>query len=198
MRVGAKFARRLLRDCGGVTIIEFAFVAPVMIVLLSGLLEFGYVAFARSTLESAILDASRSARVAECPGEAAALIEQEVVERMAIVASHDDQPPVLTVQSYGNEFGNVGNPEPFNDLDGSGSFEPGEPYTDINGNAQWDEDMGKTGDFGGFGDVVEFSATFNVVSLLPFVAARLNDNEGFYPIRAETVVRNEPFKEVEC
>lgn len=190
--------RRLMRDSGGVTIVEFAFVAPVMIVLLSGLLEFGYVAFARSTLESAILDASRSARVAECPGEAAELIEEEVVRRMAAVVSHDGEPPMLTVRSYGGEFGNVGNPEPFNDLDGSGSFDPGESYTDINGNAQWDDDMGKTGDYGGFGDVVEFNATFNVASLLPFVAARLNDNDGFYPISAETVVRNEPFKEVTC
>ena len=198
MTAAAMRLRRLLRDRSGVTIIEFAFVAPVMIVLLSGLLEFGYVAFARSTLESAILDASRSARVAECPGEAAELIEAEVVRRMDAVISHDGEPPVLTVRSYGAEFGNVGNPEPFNDLDASGSFDPGEPYTDINGNAQWDEDMGKSGDYGGFGDVVEFTATFNVASLLPFIAARLNDNEGFYPITAETVVRNEPFKEVEC
>lgn len=81
--------RRLGRDTGGVTLVEFALVAPVMFVLLGALLELGYVAFARSTLESAILDASRSARVAECPGEAAALIEEEVVDRMAVVISHD-------------------------------------------------------------------------------------------------------------
>lgn len=190
--------RRLGRDSAGVTIIEFALVAPVMLVLLGGLLELGYVAFARSTLESAILDASRTARVAECPGEAAALIEQEVVSRMAVVVSHDGQPPVLQVRSYGNEFGNVGNPEPFNDLDASGSFDPGEPYTDINGNGSWDDDMGKSGSYGSYGEVVEFTATFNVASLLPFIAARINDNEGFYPIAAETVVRNEPFKEVSC
>jgi hypothetical protein len=190
--------RQVLRDRGGVTIVEFAIVAPVMLLLLGGLLEMGYVAFARSTLESAILDASRTARVAECPGEAAALIEQEVVARMAVVVSHDGQPPVLTVRSYGEAFGNVGNPEPFNDLDGNGSFDPGEPFTDINGNGDWDADMGKTGDFGSFGEVVEFSARFNVASILPFVAALINDNQGFYPIAAETVVRNEPFKEVTC
>jgi hypothetical protein len=198
MRRGAVILRRLMRDPAGVTIVEFALVAPVMFVLLGGLLEFGYVAFARSTLESAILAASRSARVAECPGEAAELIEEELVARMAVVVSHDGEPPQLTVRSYGNEFGNVGNPEPFNDLDASGRFDPGEPYTDINGNAQWDEDMGKTGDYGSFGEVVEFSASFNVASLLPFVAARINENDGFYPISAETVVRNEPFKEVSC
>lgn len=190
--------RHVLRDRAGVTIVEFAIVAPVMLLLLGGLLEMGYVAFARSTLESAILDASRTARVAECPGEAATLIEEEVVARMAVVASHDGQPPVLEVRSYGEDFGNVGNPEPFNDLDGNSSFDPGEPFTDINGNGEWDADMGKTGDFGSFGEVVQFSARFNVASILPFVAALINDNDGFYPITADTVVRNEPFKEVTC
>jgi hypothetical protein len=186
------------RDSAGVTIVEFAFVAPVMLVLLGGLLELGYVAFARSTLESAILDASRTARVAECPGEAAALIEAELVSRMAVVASHDGQPPVLAVRAYGGEFGNVGNPEPFNDLDANGSFDAGEPFTDLNGNGGWDADMGKAGDYGSFGEVVEFTATFKVASLLPFVAARINGNAGFYPISAETVVRNEPLKEATC
>ncbi|MCZ8137067.1 MAG: pilus assembly protein [Porphyrobacter sp.] len=193
-----RLRRRLLRDSAGVTLVEFALVAPVMFVLLGALLELGYVAFARSTLESAILDASRSARVAECPGEAAALIEQEVNDRMAVVISHDGAPPEFTVRSYGDEFGNVGNPEPFNDLDASGTYGPGEPYTDINGNARWDDDMGREGNYGSFGEVVQFTATFEVASLLPFVAARINGNEGFYPIAAETVVRNEPFKDVEC
>jgi hypothetical protein len=194
----ARLRRGLLGDSSGVTLVEFALVAPVMFLLIGALLELGYVAFARSTLESAILDASRRARVAECPGQAAALIEQEVVDRMAVVISHDGAPPQLTVRSYGNEFGNVGNPEPFNDLDASGSFDPGEPYSDINGNGRWDDDMGRQGNYGSFGEVVQFTATFEVASLLPFVAARINDNEGFYPIRAETVVRNEPFKDVAC
>lgn len=190
--------RRLAGDSAGVTIVEFALVAPVMLLLLGGLLELGYVAFARSTLESAILDASRTARVAECPGEAAALIEAEVIDRMAVIVSHDGSPPELSVRSYGSEFGNVGNPEPFNDLDASGSFDPGEPYTDINGNGRWDDDMGRAGSYGSFGEVVQFTATFEVASLLPFIAARINGNEGFYPIAAETVVRNEPFKDVAC
>ncbi|MBI1404032.1 MAG: hypothetical protein GC147_12570 [Porphyrobacter sp.] len=190
--------RRLARDAAGVTVIEFAFVAPVMLFLLCALLELGYVAFARSTLESAILDASRRARVAECPGEAAGLIEAELTDRMAVVVSADGEAPVLTVRSYGDAFGNVGTPEPFDDRDGNGAFDPGESFTDINGNGQWDADMGRTGDYGSFGEVVQFSATFNVASLLPFVAARINGNAGFYPIAAETVVRNEPFKEATC
>jgi hypothetical protein len=190
--------RRLRANEEGVTAVEFAFVAPVMFMLIFGLLELGYVAFARSTLESAILDASRNSKVAECPAQNAALIEQELIDRLAIISTHNNAPPKLTVRSYGSNFGNVGNPEPFNDLDASGSWDPGEPYTDFNGNGQWDADMGKEGNYGQFGEVVQFTATVDVVSIVPFVAKALNKNEGFYAVSAETVVRNEPFKEASC
>lgn len=190
--------RKLSRDNRGVTIVEFAAVAPVMFLFIGGFLELGYVAFARSTLESSILVASRASKVAECPAQNADLIRAELADRMSVLASADGQPPVLTVKSYGTNFSNVGNPEPFNDINGDSVFNPGEPYSDINGNGEWDPDMGKDGNFGAFGEVVQFSATFNVPSLLPFVAAAINNNKGFYTISAETVVRNEPFKEVTC
>lgn len=190
--------RNLSRDETGVTVIEFAFVAPVMIILLGGLLELGYVAFARSTLESSILVAARASKVAECPDENADLIRAGLATAMSHVASADGNPPVLVVKSYGNNFGNVGNPEPFNDINGDGQFDDGEAYTDINGNGQWDADMGKSGNFGAFGEVVAFSASYNVPSILPYMSKALNNTDGFYTIRAETVVRNEPFKEVTC
>lgn len=189
---------RLLREKSGVTIIEFAVVAPVMLLFIGGLLELGYVAFARSTLESAILDASRASRVTDCPTENASLIQAELNERMSVIISSDEKPPILTVQSYGADFQNVGNPEPFNDIDGNGQYDPGESYTDSNGNGQWDPDMGKDGNYGKFGDVVRFSATFNVVSILPFINSQLDNSDGFHQISAVSVVRNEPYKDVSC
>ncbi|MEE4206043.1 MAG: TadE family protein [Erythrobacter sp.] len=193
-----RFFGRLAREREGVTIVEFAFVAPVMFMLILGLLEMGYVAFARSTLESAILVASRESKVAECPAQTAELIEDELMDRLSVISTFNNQPPKLEVRSYGTNFRNVGNPEPFNDIDASGTWDPGEPYQDFNGNGQWDDDMGKDGNFGQFGEVVEFSASMDVVSLIPYVAAAVNGNEGFYRVTAETVVRNEPFKDAEC
>lgn len=189
---------RLWRDRSGVTVVEFAAVGPVMILLLCGLLEMGYVAFARSTLESAILDASRDSRVAECPEQIAEQLQATLDRRLSVVSSHDGQPPTLVVRSYGTEFGNVETPEPFSDADGNGVRDPGEPYTDFNGNGQWDADMGRQGNYGAFGEVVQFEASYNVTSIFPFLGAQLTGGEGFYRISAETVVRNEPFKEVTC
>lgn len=198
----ARLARRamgtLVRDREGVTVIEFAIVAPVMILFITGLMEFGYVLFARSTLESAVMEAARASRVANCPNENAKAIEAEIQRRMRVISAGDKQPPVVKVEAYGGDFSNVGSPEPFDDDNGNGKRDAGESYTDINGNGVWDEDMAKTGDYGDFGEVVQFTATFNVISLVPFVASTVNDGKDFYPIQAVTVVRNEPFQDTTC
>lgn len=188
----------LLRREDGVTIVEFAFVLPVMLMLIGGLMEIGYLTFARSTLESAVLTAARQSRVNDCPNENAEAIEKGITDRMSLVLSADGMPPVVKVDSYGGDFGDVGNPEPFDDLDGNGQRDDGEGFTDVNGNGEWDADMGSDGDFGSFGEVVRFTASYNVPSLLPFVAAQINDGKDYYSIELVTVVRNEPFKDASC
>ncbi len=192
-------ARTSLRECEqGSAAIEFAVVAPVMLVLLGGMLELGYVAFARSTLESAILEAARASRVTDCPDENGTHIEAALAESMTVVKSADGQPPKLTVSAYGKEFGNVGSPEPFSDTDANGQHDAGEPYNDTNGNGQWDADMGTTGAYGSFGDVVRFDATYQVPSLFSYVSNTINDGKDAYTVSATTVVRNEPYQDVSC
>lgn len=190
--------RKLATDEEGITAVEFAFVLPVMAMFILGLLEIGYVIFARSTLESAVLAASRESRVADCPNENAEAIEAGIVRRMEVIASADGLPPQIEVESYGADFGDVGNPEPYNDLNNNGQRDEGEGYTDVNGNGEYDEDMGESGDFGSFGEVVRFTASFNVASLVPWVSDQINGGEQFYRIRSVTVVRNEPFSDATC
>ncbi len=190
--------RHLCSDTSGNPAVEFAFIAPIVLLFIGGLLELGYVSFARSTLESSILTASRMSRAADCPAQQSAQLQEELNKRMDNVISADGNDPVLIVSSYGQAFGNVDSPEPFNDIDGNGQFDPGEPYTDVNANSEWDEDMGKSNDYGAYGEVVEFLATYNVRSLFPFVAEKINGGNGFYTITAKTVIRNEPYRDVTC
>lgn len=190
--------KHLRRREDGVTIVEFAFVAPVMLMLIGGLFELGYLTFARSTLESAVLTAARQSRVSDCPNENAEAITQGIQNRMNVVASADGEPAQVKVNSYSGEFGKVGSPEPFDDENKSGTRDEGESFTDVNGNGEWDADMGSEGDFGSFGEVVRFTASYNVPSLLPYVAAQINSGKDYYTIEAVTVVRNEPFKDASC
>ncbi|MGB3471975.1 MAG: TadE/TadG family type IV pilus assembly protein [Erythrobacter sp.] len=193
-----RFLKALRADTQGVTIVEFALVAPVMLLFIGGILEIGYVTFARSTLESSILAAARASRVTECPNENAEELAEQLTKRMSVIMSADGAPPTLSVQSYGQKFGDVGNPEPFDDTDGNGTHSVGESYTDVNGNGEWDADMGQDGHYGTFGEVVEFKASFNVPSLFPWIAQRINSGQNFYTIESVTVIRNEPYEDASC
>ncbi|MEX0760454.1 MAG: hypothetical protein WD100_12815, partial [Tistlia sp.] len=90
-------------------------------------------------------------------------------------------------------FAAVGEPEPFTDANGNGSYDsdPAEDFVDINGNGQWDADMGAAG-LGGPGDIVLYTLRYDwplVTGLLDGVIGV----EGRMPLSASIVVRNEPY-----
>ena len=63
MRATGKFFKHLRSDDRGAAIIEFAFVAGPMVLLLLGGLELGYNSYVRSTMQGALNDAARKAAV---------------------------------------------------------------------------------------------------------------------------------------
>jgi hypothetical protein len=69
----------------------------------------------------------------------------------------------------------------------------------VNGNGKWDPDMGESGSIGGAGQIVSYTATFRVKSMVPWIAKRFGDGSEDYPITATTVMRNEPvFRNTGC
>ena len=71
----------------------------------------------------------------------------------------------MTTLVYEN-FGDVGQPEPFTDENGNGAYDAGEAFTDVNGNGGWDEDMGAAG-LGGPGDVVVYQMSYDWSIIIP-------------------------------
>lgn len=55
--------RRLVRDTGGATAVEFALVLPVFVAMIMGLLSVGMLGFASNSLQFAAEDAARCAAV---------------------------------------------------------------------------------------------------------------------------------------
>jgi hypothetical protein len=86
-------------------------------------------------------------------------------------------------------FADVGQPEPFTDENGNGSFDPGEVFDDINGNGAWDEDMGVAG-LGGPGDVVVYRLNYDWAIMIPLFRPFFGDT---VTLDASIAVRNEPF-----
>lgn len=190
--------RRLASATGGIAAVEFAMIAPVMLLIIMGTIEFGYVSSARSALEAAVIKGARQIAASDCPARRETILRDTVTRAMAHVASADGAAPRIESKSYAGQFGDVGEPEPYNDLNSNERWDADEPFTDVNGNGRWDADMGVSGSVGGAGQVVSYTATFNVRSLVPYVA-RLYSDLDYHPIRATTVVRNEPlFRTTGC
>lgn len=181
----------LAKDNRGIAAVEFAFIAPVLVLLICGFMEFSHVSSARTRLEGATMRAARAVAASDCPAEREGMMRGIITQAMEGIPSPGGGAVEIETRSYSDQFGNVGEPEPFDDQDGNSKWDEGEPYNDVNGNGNYDKDMGKLGSIGAAGEVVSYTARFRVFSIFRFVNTVVNGS-GVYDIEASTVMRNEP------
>ncbi len=185
-------ARRGVRgatlDQNGAAMVEFAFVAPLFIGLLCAIMEFSGIMFVQAILEGSAREASRYGLTGFTSGgvsredQILSIVEDNTY---GIIDMDELQIDTLVYQN----FGDIGQPEPFTDENGNAVWDNDEPYTDINGNGTWDPDMGAAG-LGGPGTVVVYRMSYDWNIMIPL----------FYPIFGNSIrlqsniaVRNEPF-----
>ncbi|MEM8799421.1 MAG: TadE/TadG family type IV pilus assembly protein [Pseudomonadota bacterium] len=189
--------KTLTKDRRGGVIVEFAMIVPVLLTILAGTLEFGYMAFARTSLEGAVRDAARfgiTNAIAPDPDSTGTVTRESYVK--ALVSSVMDSFPIegdLSIETLVYErFDDINQPEPWEDDNTNGVREDGECFSDINGNGVWDADMASAG-LGDAGDVVVYTVTYPLPVLVPFLREFLGEN-GVVMLRASTVARNEPYR----
>lgn len=179
--------RSLGRDSDGATLLEFAFVAPVLVLMLMGLFDFGFQVYARSVLQGAVQEAARNSTL-EGGDISIAVLDGAVRDQVHNVI------PSATVTfertNYAN-FSDVRQPETFTDGDGDGVCNNDEPFEDANGNGIWDQDRGRGG-LGGARDAVLYEATAQFDRVFPLHQMMGWDKR--VTIDASTVLRNQPFE----
>lgn len=177
----------LLTDTGGIAAMEFALVFPVLFLLLLGVVEMGFVMMIDASLERAVRDASRYGITGATPDGAtrAERIREMVEER---VARWLDNPNQITLDTrvYG-AFDNIGEPEPFTDLNDNGTRDAGEPYDDLNGDGVWNSDMGAAGE-GGREEIVVYTVEFSRPTVTGILSLAGIDR---YDFSRRVVVQNE-------
>jgi hypothetical protein len=188
LRLARRLPWRLAGDTRGVAAVESAVVLPVMILMLIGTIELSIVIFMGSSIEAAILEASRYGSTGTTGASVSR--QQRVLDILAdktygLVDMDEVELETLVYES----FADIGQPEPFVDDDGNGVYTLGESFTDINGNGQWDDDMGAAG-LGGPSDVVVYRVEYawGIMSLL----AQSVLGDSFRHV-SSIAVRNEPF-----
>jgi hypothetical protein len=199
------------RDCRGVSAIEFALVGPVVLLMIVGVLEAGFLWSGATALEAGGRAAARygltgAVREGETRTEVVRRLVTEHVCPRALDArrkacfwaedgprfddEHGDATPLFLELTAYSDPRNLGRPEPFSDLDGDGARDAGEAFDDLNGNGVWDADTGVAGP-GGAADVVVYDIAIHQGVTNPLIRAVV----GSGTLRHETriVIRNEPF-----
>lgn len=175
----------LRRDRRGVTIIEFAIVAPVMLLLMMGLMELTFQAYVQSTLDGAVNAAARGATTELNAADQTALDAQVAIQVRTIIPSAD-----LTFERRNYEtVSDIGKPELFTDGNGNGRRDPGECFVDYNRNKRWDADRGRDGQ-GGADDFIEYKAIADYQRLFPMAMFGLPARQKLVGL---SVLRNQPY-----
>ena len=185
--------RRLLRPAAlatctaGATAVEFALILPVLLLFIIGSIEMAINLFIGSSIESAVMEASRYGITGTEAGVSRADRVLEIVADRTYGLIDMDQVDMDTLVY--ESFADIGEPEPFTDQDGNASYNVGEPFVDVNGNATWDADMGAAG-LGGPSDVVVYRLSYAWGIITPMMRGVLGDSITHV---SSIAVRNEPF-----
>lgn len=180
--------KRHAKDERGSAMVEFAFVAPMLLAIILGIIEFSGISFAQTLLEGGASQASRFGILGSTPeGSGRDAVIRDIIEQNAfgIIDADDIRVETLAYKS----FASIGQPEPFEDANGNGAFDEGEPFQDVNGNGGRDDDQGRTG-AGEADEIVLYRLSYDWDIMVPLFRPMFGDQ---VLLRASTTVRNEPF-----
>jgi Flp pilus assembly pilin Flp len=177
---------RLARDSRGVTAIEFALIAPTLLMVLLGGFDTAYNLYTAAVLDGAAQKAARDSSIegAETKGLA--------IDDRVVAAVHNVMPTADVTfdrRAY-RDYSDIGRPEDYTDIDKNGTCNDGEPFEDANGNGAWDADRGADS-MGGARDAVLYSITVSYPRAFPLM--HLLGLPETVTSKTQTVLRNQPY-----
>jgi Flp pilus assembly protein TadG len=188
--------RGLVRDERGGTIIEFAIVAPVMVLMLLGMFDVAHTLYMRAALQGVVQKTARDATLESgLVGATQAALDNKVKAQIKALANNGTV--TINRQWYRNyEQAAASKFEPFTDTNGNGTCDgpsggtPGEPYEDTNGNGSWNATGGNLSQ-GGAKDAVLYTATVSYPRFFPIYNFIGGSNTT--KVTASTILRNQPY-----
>jgi TadE-like protein len=181
------FLRRLLGDSSGVTLVEFAFVGPVLIVMIMGIFDMAHTQYTNALLSGALQKAGRDMTL-ESAGSRQAATDERV--RTQVLNLLPEGATVEFERLSHFDFTDINEPEEFTDNNGDQICNNSEVFADANDNGQWDPNRGRQG-IGGARDAVLYTAVVTYPRLFPMYELIGMPND--VTLRSTTVLRNQPF-----
>lgn len=178
------------RDEAGVTVVEFALLAPVLLVTMMGLFDFSYNIYAESMIEGAVQKAARDSTIEQFANNPAAL-DTKVREAVQKVVPSSNV--TFTRSAYRN-YSDMGRAEEFTDTNGDGVCNNNETFVDLNSNGFWDSTRARDAANSARDAVLyEVNASYDRA----FPLAGLLGFDDTVNVSARTVLRNQPFNMTE-
>lgn len=181
--------RRLLRDEGGATAIEFSLIALALIYFMVGIIEFSIAMTVGNSLEAATNMSSRLGKTGYVDEEAQLTQEQTIYEEIEHrVGPLIDMGKLKITHEVFNDFESLTSPDILKDENADGDTDdPGE-WTDVDGDGFKDGADG----VGTSGNIVVYRISYPWQVMTPVMGKILGDG-GIINLTAYSVVKNEPY-----
>jgi Flp pilus assembly protein TadG len=183
----------LLRDARGATAIEFAIVAPVMMLMLVGGFDLGHTLYMSSVLEGVVQKAARDGGL-----EGSTVAEkQEAIDTKVKSAVHDlsFDAAIDISRRYYKTFSKAAEAtaETYTDNNHNGVCDNNEPFIDTNNNNTLDDDGGDAGQ-GGAKDLVLYTVKVSYPRIMP-LSTMVPGVPPVVNLTATTLLGNQPYGE---
>jgi hypothetical protein len=175
----------------GVSILEFALIAPLVMAMMLGTLDIGHSLFVRAALDGAVQDAARSSSLEG----ATSLTQQDLIDERvtSIVRELAPDAKVTVSRRYYKTFSTaaLARAEEVNEQSpGNLKCDRGESFMDANGNGVWDADGGSDGQ-GGAKDIVIITFRVSYPRIFP-LAAMLGWSANV-EMQSDSILANQPY-----
>jgi Flp pilus assembly protein TadG len=183
----------LVRDEQGTTILEFGLIAPSLIVMLMGALDFGHTLYMQGVLQGAVQKAARDGTLQQTAGtDATARDTIDTIVRNQVKTLHKQATVTITRRFY-RTFSDAAaaSAETFTDTDHDGICNHGEPFDDRNSNGVRDMDGADSVDHAGARDDVVYTVAISYPRMFPI--DKFIGGSGTTRLTATTVLSNQPF-----
>lgn len=177
---------RLIAAKEGATLIEFALIAPTMMVMLMGFFDLGYRTYLEVAARGILETAARNASVGKL---SSAQVDTYVTDKLKGVASARSTVTLVKKSFY--SISHIGKPEKItSDIAPWAIYNVGDCYEDANNNQMYDSSMGSTG-LGGPDDIVYYEVNIAMPRLFPL--GGLIGWSNTFTAKANTLIRNQPW-----
>lgn len=183
-------AMRIADDTRGSTMVEFAFVAPVLVLTLLGAFDIAHTLYMRSVLQGVVQKVGRDSAL-EGNDEASAQTALDNKVRAQVRALANNSTITITRRFYKTfSTAAAARAETWTDTNNNGRCDAGEPYEDANNNLTWDADGGNAGQ-GGAKDATLYTVAVTYNRMFPLY--NLVNISKTTSVQAATILKNQPY-----